>query len=332
MRTVLTGIPNACRVHKLSAARFGTNRLFRGDMEALGGDFENGLAESTRKNYLSQWRLFLDWAQKMRIPALPADPAQVAAYLSERSDKRGHSPATLRTAAAAIAHVHGAAGLSNPCVNPGVKSALKYATRRTGKLQRQAGALTAEVFAEIRATACKPRRGRGGNLERSRAAKSRGKADIAIISLMRDAMLRVSEAAAVTWEDIELQSNGTGRLMIRRSKTDPEGEGAIAFISRDTMKSLNAIRKGATDSDSVFGLRPNQISKRIKQAAQAAGLGNGYSGHSPRIGMARDLARAGTELASLMNAGRWSSTRMPALYTRNETAGRGAVAQYYNGR
>ena len=169
-------------------------------------------------------------------------------------------------------------------------------------------------------------------MESRKAAQSRGKADIAMISLMRDAMLRVSEAAAIKWEDIEVQADGTGRLMIRRSKTDPEGEGAIAYISCLTMKPLNAIRNGATESGSVFGLRPNQISKRIKQAARAAGMGNGFSGHSPRIGMARDLARAGTELTSLMNAGRWSTTKMPALYTRNETAGRGAVAQFYNGR
>ena len=189
-----------------------------------------------------------------------------------------------------------------------------------------------EVMAEICATACKPRRGRGGNLESRKAAIIRGKADIAMISLMRDAMLRVSEAAAVKWGDIEAQPDGTGRLLIRRSKTDPEGEGAVAFISCHTMKSLDAMRNGATDSDSVIGLRPNQISKRIKQAARAAGLGNGFSGHSPRIGMARDLARAGTELTNLMNAGRWSSTKMPALYTRNETAGKGAVAQFYSAR
>ncbi len=30
-----------------------------------------------------------------------------------------------------------------------------------------------------------------------------------------------------------------------------------------------------------------------------------------------------------MQAGRWKSERMPALYTRNEAAGRGAVARYY---
>ena len=120
-----------------------------------------------------------------------------------------------------------------------------------------------------------------------------------MICLMPDAMLRVSETAAVKWEDSEVQADGTERLMIRRSRTDPEREGAIAFISRLTMKSLNTIRNGATDSDRAVGLRPNQISRRIKQAAWAAGLANGFSGHSPRIDTARDLARAGTELTSL---------------------------------
>ena len=45
--------------------------------------------------------------------------------------------------------------------------------------------------------------------------------------------------------------------------------------------------------------------------------------------MARDLARAGIELPSLMNAGRWRTPVMPAPYIRNESAGRGAVAQFY---
>ena len=55
---------------------------------------------------------------------------------------------------------------------------------------------------------------------------------------------------------------------------------------------------------------------------KAAGLGDGYSGHSSRVGMARDLVRAGTELTALMNAGRWKSHEMPAHYTRAEEAGR----------
>ena len=169
-------------------------------------------------------------------------------------------------------------------------------------------------------------------MESRATARRRGNVDMALISLMRDAMLRVSEAAALTWEDILPQPDGTGRLLIRRSKTDLEGEGVIVFLSAPTMERLAAIRNGAVAGVTVFGLHRSQMTKRIKQAARAAGLGAGFSGHSPRVGMARDLARAGVELPRLMTAGRWRSPNMPALYTRNETAGKGAVAQFYGDR
>ena len=47
------------------------------------------------------------------------------------------------------------------------------------------------------------------------------------------------------------------------------------------------------------------------------------------VGMAQDLVAAGTDLTSLMSAGRWTTSRMPARYTREQEAGRGAVARYY---
>ena len=290
------------------------------------------LADNTRKSYLSQWRRFHTWTLGKGISALPADPDHVATYLKECSEHQMLRPSTLNAAAASIAFVHKALELKNPCDSPMVKLTLKSATRKFGSLRKQAEALTAEVFAHICANACNPRRGRGGNTETPQTARIRGRTDIAIIGLMRDTLLRVSEAAVLKWEDIEEQADGSGRLFIRRSKTDAVGEGAVAFISSQTMEDLKIIRADSRDSDSVFGLRANQISRRIKKAAQAAGLGDGFSGHSPRVGMARDLTRAGTELHSLMTAGRWSSPRMPALYTRNETAARGAVAQYYNYR
>ena len=201
-----------------------------------------------------------------------------------------------------------------------------------GSEQRQAKGITDDDLKAIMESACIPRRWSDGRTESVEAAQFRGKKDIALISTMRDGLLRVSETAALTWEDIEEYEDGSGRLYIRRSKTDAEGEGAVAFLSAQTMDSLEAIRGMSTEDNSVFGLMPNGISTRIKEAARAAGLGEGYSGHSPRVGMARDLARAGTELTRLMTAGRWRSPRMPALYTRNETVARGAVAQYYGGR
>ena len=299
------------------------------DLLHLSAVLDHEVSRNTVTNYRAQWRSFMAWAQAKGIRGLPAEPTQVAAYLAERIEEQGHRPATLRTAASAIAFVHKAARMDDPCASPEVKKTLKSATRRAGRSQKQAEALTAEAFAVIQPNACKPRRGRGGRFESEKTARFRGNLDVAVISLMRDAMLRVSEAAALIWSDVATEADGTGRLLIRRSKTDAEGAGAVAFLSAPTMSALRLIRNLAEGAASVFGLRPNQISARIKQAARASGLGDGFSGHSPRVGMARDLARAGIELTSLMNAGRWRTATMPAHYTRNETAGRGAVAQFH---
>ena len=299
------------------------------DLGHLNAIFDHEVANSTLKNYRVQWRSFLVWALEKGIRPLPAEPTHVAAYLAERLQEHGHKPATLRAAASAIAFAHKTAEVDDPCASPEVKRTLKCATRKVGRNQKQAEALTEEALSAIESTVLEPRRGRGGRYESQETAKCRGNLDIAVISLMRDAMLRVSEAAALVWRDIESEADGTGRLLIRRSKTDAEGQGVVVFLSERTMAALALIRNEATAGDSVFGLRPNQISARIKQAALAADLGDGFSGHSPRVGMARDLARSGTELPSLMNAGRWRTPTMPAHYTRNESAGRGAVAQFH---
>ena len=300
------------------------------DASSLDSLLSHQIAPSTLATYRSQWRSFAAWAQHLGLRALPADPVQVAVYLAERIETRGHRPATLRVAAAAIAFVHRAARLDDPCASQEVRVTLKSATRKMGRSQKQAEALTAEVLAVIEANVHEPRLGRGGRLESTSTARRRADIDMALICVMRDALLRVSEAAALTWSDLETETDATGRLLIGRSKTDPEGEGAIAFVSASTMARLSLIRGGTRGTDNIFGLRPNQIALRIKKAAHTAGLGDGFSGHSPRVGMARDLARAGIELPSLMTAGRWRTASMPAHYIRNETAAKGAVAQYYD--
>ncbi|WP_419551711.1 tyrosine-type recombinase/integrase [Candidatus Poriferisodalis sp.] len=309
----------------------GTDGLTNSDAQLARRLAQRDIAEGTLRCYASQWRGFTQWAARRGVRALPADAAAVAAYLAQRLESHGHKPATLRVSAAAIAWVHAAHGLDSPCGHPDVRRTLKGAARTAGSAQKQANGLTADKLSLIIATARMPRTGRGGRPESARTARARGDLDIALASLMRDAMLRVSETAALTWDDLSTAPDRSGRLLIRRSKTDPTGEGAVVYVSPRTMAlvALEPVRDSAQGRHSIFGLGRNQISNRIKNAARAAGLGEGYSGHSPRVGMAQDLARAGIELTSLMTAGRWRSPAMPALYTRNETAGRGAVAQFY---
>ena len=81
-------------------------------------------------------------------------------------------------------------------------------------------------------------------------------------------------------------------------------------------------------------LTGNSVNRTTSRKAKAivAGLGDGYTGHSGRVGMAQDLVKSGVELPALMTAGRWKSSKMPAKYTERQAADRGAVARYYQER
>ena len=154
--------------------------------------------------------------------------------------------------------------------------------------------------------------------------------DLALLAVLRDGLLRRSEAAALTWADVELRENGTALITVRRSKTDPEAEGVTLYIGHQAGEALQAIKPAEELLDrntQVFGLAPQQIGRRV--TAAAAGLGDGFTGHSGRVGMAQDLAKTGAELPALMTAGRWKSSTMPARYTERQAADRGAVAKYY---
>ena len=75
-----------------------------------------------------------------------------------------------------------------------------------------------------------------------------------------------------------------------------DGEASYREVSADTMKLLLPGRRGAGDDEPVLGMRPNQIARRIDAAARQAGLGEGYSGDSPRLGMIRDMETVGVHL------------------------------------
>ena len=319
---------------------FDTQRELRSEhVEAVVSAALESHAPATRRAYDVAWRQFAEWCQLQGYRAFPADSGTVAAYLTHRANE-GRSTATLKVDRAGIRYFHETRGRDSPTQSAGISRVFRGLARRAAasKLiqgRGQATGLSGEHLAAIRATAHKQRAYRGGGRESLEAAQRRGAVDIALISVMRDALLRRSEAVRLTWGDIEFRSDGAGIVTIRHSKTDPEGQGAVQFIGRDTVTVLRAIRPKDEDTTAsasrrVFGLKSGEaVSKRIKAAAKAAGLRGKFRGHSPRIGMAMDLAEAGFSTTELMVVGRWRAHRMPAHYTRAQAAAKGAVARYY---
>ena len=116
--------------------------------------------------------------------------------------------------------------------------------------------------------------------------------DAALLWVMRDRLLRRGEAAALRWDDLTVEDDGSGRLTVQRSKTDQTGEGAVLWISPQTIEATERWREVAGTTSSMFDLSARSVGRVVARRAEAVGLQ--ASGHSLRVGMAQDLAAAGT--------------------------------------
>ena len=161
----------------------------------------------------------------------------------------------------------------------------------------------------------------------------RGLRDAALLAVMSDGLLRVSEAAALKVADLEAE--GANTLTIRRSKTDQEGEGAVQYIGEPTVARVRAwlSAAGITGGPMFQRLdkagrprgRLSTVSIRAiiqRRAAEAEGR---VSGHSLRVGGAQSLAAAGASIVEMQTAGRWQSPSI--AMPRGQLATRGAVAK-----
>ena len=292
--------------------------------QAVAAGLRDAKAANTRRAYASAWNTFLEWTLLTGRRAMPAAPQDVALYLGHLAAD-GKAMATISQARAAISHAHAAAGISqneNPARHPVVAETIK-GWRNVAPAPAQVDALTTPALARIRETARLPRRGRGGNIESPAMAQARGAVDLAIVGVMSDGGLRRSEAAALTWGDIQFWEDGTARITIQKGKNSPEP--ATVAVTQATARALREIQHRSTEhpvSDlPVFGLTGEALANRVRDAASAAGLGDGFSGHSGRIGMARRMVAAGAPNAAVQNQGRWKHGDMIARYTRGEAAG-----------
>ena len=286
------------------------------------------LSRATIGTYTLRLDTYAEWAHSSGRPW--NHTLTLLAFLSGPASAR--SDVWRQQLIAALRYACREAGAADFTRDPAIAQAMRGLRRERPQKPAQVTGLTCEVIAKIEATACAPRkgRGRGRGMEAAKAATRREHVDIALVRTLRDGLLRRSEAAALQWQDLSVEaSDGSGRLHTARSKTDQEARGHVAYLTPDTATCLQRIRPaGAQPEDRIFAMSARTIANRIKAAAEAAGIEGRFAGHSGRVGCAQDLAARGAGLTELQVAGRWQSAAMPALYARNQLAGRGAVAKY----
>ena len=291
-------------------------------------------ADNTRKTYDTGWNNWTQWASDNGVSALPADPKDLENWIAALIIQ-GKKPATVSTYLASVAERHNSRSEPNPAHDPRVRELLAGMTRACiaeGCTPRQATPLRWRDIERIIDSAHIPRHNQpGGAVETAEQAEQRARFDIAMIALAHDAALRCSELLALCWGDIEApEENARHVVRIRRSKTDQTGRGAVAPISDFTAQAIARIKPDDADPhDRIFKISPSTVTRRIRAAAKAAGNDpTNITSHSPRVGMAQDLAASDITLLGLMQAGRWKKAETAIRYTEHLSAHDTPVGQY----
>ena len=281
------------------------------------------VSKNTEANYKSRWSKLQQWLNGRQLT-----DSTLAQYLGQ--------------------HLHDELGLSPSTVSASKNSAVFHA-KHLG-IRDIPGPRTADVLEIVkRAGADRGRGSRAGvrqaDFDRLLAAcpySLQGLRDKACYSMMRDALLRVSEVVALNVEDIEFGEHSNGqpfaKVHLKRGKTDQHAKGNYAYFGDSTVARLQQwLHKSGVQSGPV--LRPilgsvvqdKRLNRRtvwvaVRIAAKKAGLKN-VATHSFRKGTAQDLMVAGEGETGIMQAGRWKTATMANHYCSGVSVEEGAVAR-----
>jgi len=324
---------------------------------------------NTIRAFLSDLKLWDTWCRRLRVRAGEASAETVAAYVRALSGQDRESAAAKATpprAAATIARylvnigwAYRMAGRGDPTAAPLVRFEHKAARKLLGTRQRQARAIRFKGdISDIDSPAM------GICLSTLLKATRRdllGVRDRALLLVAYDTGCRRSELAAMMVHDIEeADDDGAGIAEIGRSKTDQEGQGALAYLSPVTMRAVEAWRTAARiERGALFrrvetyfdgsvrgvgnsALHPGSITliykRLIRQAFDKKLLGAmtewdvaraiaAVSSHSIRVGVAQDNFAAGESLPAIMQAYRWRDAKTVMRYGEKLAARSGASAR-----
>ena len=286
-------------------------RIASGTGEAIRAD----VSDNTLKAYEHATRRLEDWLGERTL-----NDAVLAEYIRFLHTE-GKSPATINLLLSAVkwmAEYYGIEDVAGP-ITKRIWSDIRGENRQTGR--RRTDGLTWEEVERVCAVA-----GSSGT--------AAGLRDAAMISLMSDCLLRISEAVAVDVEDI-----GEEGLQIHR------GEGGdVLYICEWTRQLIIRYRrKSGIASGALFRrvrfqnhvtedrLGVKGAREAIRRRATEAGVEGCISGHSLRVGAAVSLADAGATVREVQQAGRWQGPTMPARYVREMPAERSPVERYKDG-
>lgn len=305
---------------------------------------QHSRAAATLRAYSSDVAGFELWCRRFRLGALPASPDTVALYLTACAEQ-GAAISTLRRRVVAIAYAHRIAGLPSPTRHETVRHVLAGLARERGTRPRQ---VTPIRLAQLRAM-----------LEATPEDTLLDVRDRALLLLGFASGMRRSELVSLDVGDVTFVDEGAD-VLLRRSKTDPEGEGRVIGIPHGRVSEtcpVVALRRwigvaGLGAEDPLFPrlmptgraartprvaigrvgsgrLSPQGVARAVQRAASRAGLdARAVAGHSLRSGFATEAAAQGAPERAIMRQTGHRSLAMVRRYIREGDRYRDNAASY----
>jgi integrase len=291
--------------------------LAEGLLEKARGYAADAKAPRTRREYKRAWDAFVAWCERQGRTPLPSHPDTVALYLTARAEM--HKVSTIEQDLCAISAAHQAAGLLSPRSATVVREVRSGIRRRLGVAPKVKAPLLAEELKRV--VSALP-----GTLV--------GIRDRALLLLGFAAALRRSELVGLEVRDLEWTEDGL-KLLLRRSKTDPEGRGRPIGVphGKETcpVEAVKTWLEGAGITEGYLfrgvsrhgrvgesALSGRSVARVVKRAALLAGLeASSYAGHSLRAGLATSAARRGKSERAIMNQTGHRSAAMLRRYIRD---------------
>ena len=301
------------------------------------------VAPNTRKQYDHGWKHWVIHATEKGFNPLKASPENLAMWLAisaarGRQDGGPMSLSSVRQRKKSVAWVYLHNDLDPIADSSIVKKTMKGITREKGTAQKQAAPLREHHLRPILKAVAKRYE---TPTERQTARMFR---DVAILYTARNGLLRISELAQLRWEDVRWDGphGKGGALYLPKSKADQFGEGKWMSISAETITHLQHWMMAGPQTEDfgtsgpVFvdfrtgdAMKPTRFGQIITSlCVEAFGPehGAGFSGHSPRVGMAVDAREAGMSLQDVKIIGRWSSIELVLSYLAEYEARRDPMA------
>lgn len=293
------------------------------------------------KSVLRSWGLWCKQFNKVWLPAAPEDVREYLIYLRETLGRKKNTIAMHKSM---INKIHREAGLALPAshilVTRGMKKISRQAVLNGERVEQAIPLHLDDLFQLAEITQAT------GKMQQLR--------DLAFLGVAYNTLLRMSEVARLRIGDIQFQRDGSATLDVGYTKTIKDEIGVVKVLAPDVAgwlrNWLNA--SGLTDESTfIFGkvdrygnahpaTKPmagkniEKIFAKAWEAVKGAPLESSryrtWTGHSPRVGAAQDMALRGTELTQIMHEGTWKRPEQVMSYIRYIDANKSVMLDIVN--